>query len=268
MSRIICPYAGCIRSFKLSGHLTKHIHVSHPNGGSLRWTQDVVDHSATILLSQTPVETPPPPILNPDPFSPLDHIIEDEEFQEFNYHPYLTGEKCDREGNPLPPGAPPEPLADVENPWQPFRDEVSFQLADLLFRKIKMSKPNVNELLDLWLLDIKTQFNGDSAPLANHPELVESIDKIREGSAPWNCFESVIEEDLGQDTPDWKKVTYQVWYRNPDTVISNILANCDFANEFDVCPYVRVGPDGKCHLSDFMSGNYAFRHSVCYHAHC
>ncbi|KAK0446242.1 hypothetical protein EV421DRAFT_1890084 [Armillaria borealis] len=51
-----------------------------------------------------------------------------------------------------------------------------------------------------------------------------------------------------------------------DTVISNMLANTDFVNEFDVAPYVHVNAEGKQHWCDFMSGNYAWRHLTQIHA--
>ncbi len=68
--------------------------------------------------------------------------------------------------------------------------------------------------------------------------------------------------DLPQDAPSWQRVEYQIWYRDPDTIISNMLANTDFANEFDVAAYVDVDAEGKRRWCDFMSGNYAWRHSV------
>ncbi|KAL0059223.1 hypothetical protein AAF712_014031 [Marasmius tenuissimus] len=61
---------------------------------------------------------------------------------------------------------------------------------------------------------------------------------------------------------EYKRTKYQVWYRNPNTVISNILSNPDFANEFDAAPYVHLNNEGKRRVSDFMSGNFAFRHST------
>ncbi|KAK1233420.1 hypothetical protein PQX77_003424, partial [Marasmius sp. AFHP31] len=153
------------------------------------------------------------------------------------------------------------PLADINNPWSPFQTEASFRLADHLFRKAEMSKANVNELLDIWYLDVKERFGGDSAPFSNHQHLLQTIDTIRNGDAPWSCYETSCEE-VDPDAPDYYRTTYQVWYRDPDTVISNILSNRDFAQEFDPAPYIHIGRNGKRRVSNFMSGNYAFRHAT------
>lgn len=175
----------------------------------------------------------------------------------------LLGEKCDQHGNPLPPGSPPFPLPTVDNPWDPFAGEVKFRLAELLFKKVEMSQPYIDDLLDIWCLDIRQRFDpAGSGPYDRHQELLNTIDSIRHGSAPWHCFETVVDEDLPPDVPEWQKASYQVWYRDPDTVISNILSNRDFADDFDPAPYVHLGKDGKRRWSDFMSGNFSFRHAV------
>lgn len=149
-----------------------------------------------------------------------------------------------------------------ENPWEPFNDEVSFCLASLLFTKVKMSQPNIDELLDLWYLDVSRRFNGSLAPFGNHNDLLQTIDAIKDGSAPWCCFQTEIEPNLPRDAPEWQKTSYQVWYHDPDTVIANILANGDFAAEFDPAPYIHIDQDGQHRWSDMMSGNFAYRHAV------
>lgn len=125
-----------------------------------------------------------------------------------------------------------------------------------------MSQPNIDELLDLWCLDVQRRFDGDLGPFGTHSDLLQTIDSIRDGSAPWQCFQTEIEENLPATAPEWQKTSYQVWYRDPDTVIANMLSNPDFATEFDTAPYVHIGKDGKRRWSDFMSGNYSFRHAV------
>ncbi|KAE9393343.1 hypothetical protein BT96DRAFT_1051714 [Gymnopus androsaceus JB14] len=140
----------------------------------------------------------------------------------FNFHPFLTGEKCDKDGNVLPPGAPPEPLPEVENPWAPFQDEIAYRLADLVFKKVEMSQPNIDEANPLFILD------GDLGPFGAHGDLLKMIDSIQDGSAPWQCFQTEIEENLPANAPEWRKTSYQVWYRNPNTVIANMLSNPNF----------------------------------------
>lgn len=175
----------------------------------------------------------------------------------------FIGEKCDWHGNIILPNASPESIPDSLNPWGPFEDEVAFWLADLLFKKVEMSRGDIDELINLWCLDIQQRFDlQSSGPFKNHEELLKTIDNIPSGSAPWQCLNTVVEENLSANAPEWQKVSYQVWYSNPDTVISNILANPDFENDFDTSPYVHLGKNGKRCLSDFMSANFAFRHAV------
>ncbi|KAJ3742783.1 hypothetical protein DFH05DRAFT_1495496 [Lentinula detonsa] len=247
MTRIACPYRGCTRTFALQGHLTKHVKSDTHQNGTLRQASSSSQAMAPAL----------------DYFDDCVHQSSFPDPQlEYHFHPFLNGEKCDQYGNTLPPGSPPAPSLQHENTWAPFADEVAFRLASLLFKKVEMSQPNINELLDLWCLDIQRRFNGDSAPFGNHQELLETIDSIQDGSAPWKCLETQIDESFLPDAPEWQKTSYQVWYRDPDMVIANILKNPDFANEFDPAPYVHVGRDGKRRWSNMMSGNFAYRQAT------
>ena len=54
---------------------------------------------------------------------------------------------------------------------------------------------------------------------------------------------------------------YQVWYRNPRTVIHNILVNPDLAGGFDYTPYREFNNDQR-HYCDFMSGDWAWSQCV------
>ncbi len=167
---------------------------------------------------------------------------------------------CDANGVDLPPGTLPLPQPIPDNLFEPFDDEVQFRLADFLFRKVQMSQGNIDELLELWALSQKD--HNTFGPFADHDELYDRIDAIKLGDAPWKCIISEVPSDLPQDAPSWQRVEYQIWYRDPDIVISNMLANTDFANEFNVAAYVDVDAEGKRRWCDFMSGNYAWRHSV------
>ncbi|KAJ7868968.1 hypothetical protein B0H14DRAFT_3132512 [Mycena olivaceomarginata] len=52
---------------------------------------------------------------------------------------------------------------------------------------------------------------------------------------------------------------YEIWYRDPDVVIRNMLGNPDFDGEFDTTPYVELDRHGQRRWSDFMSGNFAWK---------
>ncbi|KAK0433929.1 uncharacterized protein EV420DRAFT_1282903 [Desarmillaria tabescens] len=266
MPRHRCPWIGCNRVFKRAGDLTRHVnsrHRSHPAS---------INHISPI--SRDPSESEPD--ISDYPYRD-DTILDDTELPTSHsqsphssvptpasekpcrtLHPFLTGVKTDRDGHPLPPDTPPPADPPIANVWAPFNGEVQFHLADFLFRKVEMSQSDINELLDLWSLDMHR--HGDDAPFDNHQALYKAIDEIRVGSAPWKCFETVVPDTLGRDAPEWQRRSYQIWFRDPDTVISNILANRDFEKEFDTTPYVDLDATGQRRWSDFMSGNYAWCH--------
>ncbi|KAJ3990642.1 hypothetical protein F5050DRAFT_1555875, partial [Lentinula boryana] len=179
------------------------------------------------------------------------------------------GRICDEDGLPLPDGTPPtNPSSNRNNAWTPFNGEAEFRIADLLFRKEEMSRGNTDELLDIWRLyqmqlvqKTQTEDQTSQAPFIDHTDMFQTIDEIQAGSAPWKCFQTVVDDDLPANAPEWQKTSYQVWYRDPDTVITNILSNPEFANDFDVAPYIHTDKAGKRRWCDFMSGNFAWRHA-------
>ena len=63
--------------------------------------------------------------------------------------------------------------------------------------------------------------------------------------SPWQCFKTLPSDYMEDDAPNWKKQEYEIWSRNPDVVVRNILANPDFDNEFDPAPYVEIDRDGQ-----------------------
>lgn len=104
-----------------------------------------------------------------------------------------------------------------------------------------------------------------STPFDSCRSLYATIDAIGDGDAPWQCLTVSSMSDsnnLSEDAPSWKKQEYEVWYRDPDVVIANLLDNPDFASQFDVAPYVATDSQGKRRWTDFMSGNFAWRRSV------
>ena len=83
------------------------------------------------------------------------------------------------------------------------------------------------------------------------------------GDVPWKCFKTSFDEPIEENAPNWKKQEYDVWYHDPAVVARNMLANADFAMEFDSAPYVELDAKGGRRRSDFMSGNFAWHQSVC-----
>ncbi|KAL0564347.1 hypothetical protein V5O48_017700 [Marasmius crinis-equi] len=275
--RIPCRYEGCTRTFALEGHCTRHINSGIHKDGYLRVRGLQPKANASVAPQATPADTidwadddlPPETSLFDDSFPtgtpPSSPSLPSAQIPngQKKYHPILTSEKCDADGRPLPHNTPPQSPPDVDNPWEPFLGEASYRLADTLFTKAALSGSLLNELLDIWALDIQSRFEDDSgAPFGTQQHLYETIDAIQHGGVRWQCFETQVDVPLVGDVPDYLKTPYQVWYRDPDKVLANILSNPDFANDFDPAPYVHIATNGKRCWSDFMSGNYAFGHAT------
>jgi hypothetical protein len=105
--------------------------------------------------------------------------------------------------------------------------------------------------------------HDDLGPFENYQHLYETIDATKLGDAPWQCIQTKPLAD-GEDALAWARQLYQIWYRDPDVAISNMLYNPDFDGASDTAPYAHLDCDGKRLWHDFMSANFAWRHSVIY----
>lgn len=167
-------------------------------------------------------------------------------------------------GNYLPPNTPPPPRAPAPpDDWAPFDSPQQFELADLLFRKVQMSATNIDELLSIWGLSSGDVDSLNTPPFGTHKHLYDAVDSGTLGSAPWQCLEAGFEGDVPQNAPAWRKKKYEVWYRDPDTILRNMLDNPDFDGQFDYAPYVELDKNCNRRWSNFMSGNYAWKQAVC-----
>lgn len=176
-----------------------------------------------------------------------------------------TGAPCDVDGNTLPPGTPPPPrIAEEPASWSPFKDEVQFRTADFLYRQVEMSAANINELMDLWSTSLeKATLDGEvTGPFGSVEHMYATIDATKQGDVPWKCFVTGWGGQTTSSDPTWKTAEYEVWCRDTDEVVSQLLDNPDFDNQFDYASYVSLNKAGKRTWSDFMSGNYSWRHSV------
>ncbi|KAH9174065.1 hypothetical protein EDB89DRAFT_2113711 [Lactarius sanguifluus] len=184
--------------------------------------------------------------------------------------PYLgcrkkfIGHRCatDINGNVLPEATPPPARSDLPpDDWSPFKDAAQFLLADFLFRKAQMSASNITELFSFWALSVEKY--DIAAPYDSYRTLYATIDAIQDGDAPWQCLSvNAASDDIPEDAPSWKREEYEVWYRDPDVVIRNLLDNPDFASQFDTAPYIMTDTHGERRWSDFMSGHFAWRRST------
>ncbi|KAJ7730745.1 hypothetical protein B0H16DRAFT_1665336 [Mycena metata] len=257
--RIRCLFPDCPKTFKSTYGRTNHCNTVHVNPNTIdvdpvgpELSPEPPSPGAEFGDPQTPprASASPTPPLSPNrpPLSQAQKI----------FHRKMNGVPCDRTGAPLPPGTapPPRSTAPVDD-WSPFEDEVQFKTADFLFQRVEMSQGNIDYLLELWGLSLMK--HGDLGPYDNYQQLYAAIDSIGVGDAPWKCFKTTA-IDPRPDAPDWARQEYEIWYRDPDTVIRNMLDNPDFAGEFDTTPYIELDATGQRRWSDFMSGNFAWKH--------
>ena len=114
--------------------------------------------------------------------------------------------------------------------------------------------------MDIWALD-KAKHN-DIAPFESVEHMYKVIDATKVGDAPWKCFTTSFDGEVTETSASWKHNEYQVWYRDPDVVLHNLLDNPDFDGQFDYEPYIEQDKNGKRHWNNMMSGNFAWHHSV------
>jgi Plavaka transposase len=156
---------------------------------------------------------------------------------------------------------PPRREAQAQGDWAPFHNEVQFELADFLFRDAELSASKVDTLLSLWTRSL-SEFD-EPGPMKDHRELHTLIDSSLLGNVPWQCMVTTFNKDSEDSVASpWTQTTYEIWYRDPETVVSNMLANPDFDGQFDFRPYVDLDEQQRRRWSNVMSGNIAWRHSV------
>ena len=159
----------------------------------------------------------------------------------------------------MPPSPQETPL---EGDWTPFRSEVQFKVADLTYRRAELSAPNIDALLDLWAESFNEFDASQSAPFDNHQDLHATVDSSILGDIPWQCFVTGVSDDIDEHSPNWMRAQYEVWYRDPEAVVSAMLSNPDFDGQFDLCPYIDLDGRGERQWNNVTSGNIAWRHSV------
>ncbi|KAI0278315.1 hypothetical protein BC826DRAFT_1094727 [Russula brevipes] len=176
----------------------------------------------------------------------------------------LSGQPCDEEGYDLPPDTPPPPFTErLPDDYYPYDSLSEFELADFLFRKEQMSGNRIDELMEIWAYHQKTQYGDEETPpFANARDLYNVIDATELGDVPWQAFAVKYSGEIPQDRPNWMSASYEVWFRDPLTVMENQIGNRDFAKEIDYAPKQVFSMGSKRQFSDFMSGNWAWNQAT------
>ncbi|KAG6806075.1 hypothetical protein H0H92_012797, partial [Tricholoma furcatifolium] len=187
-----------------------------------------------------------------DNFEPQAHV---------ELHSHLNGLPCDKDGSFLPEDAPPPPWDHpLFDDFFPYEDRPSFELADILFRRDQMSASNIDDLMQVW----GARHTNNGPPFCDKQDLYDTIDSTPIGGVPWQSFSCQYDgliEDGDAETAPWKFKQFDIWYRDPRLVIRNQLGNPDFKNNMDFCAKRVFDANNKRCYENFMSGNWAWRHS-------
>lgn len=182
------------------------------------------------------------------------------------------GKICDKDGNDLPPNSPPPPPDSgpqrSSDDWFPYESRTQFELADFLYRHNQMSEGNTDFLFTL--MNAMLASHGDQAPFRNHSDMHDTIDATTLGEAPWDHFTlnytGPLPEGVSRENaPGWMTEDHEIWFRDPVTLLENLLANPDFKDEFDYTPYQEYAADGSHRFCDLMSGDWSWREAVIVH---
>lgn len=104
---------------------------------------------------------------------------------------------------------------------------------------------------------------GAAPPFADCADMHEVIDSVPLGDAPWIAFTAQYTGPIpDSEVPTWMTAKYDIWCRDPRTVLRNMLANPDFKDEINYSPYQEYDKDGERQYNNLMSGNWAWRHAV------
>lgn len=185
----------CKRSFRNRSGLTQHVHAKHPRF----WTssrptnhQDVGD-----LHTEEDEEPPADPYHSvPGSDTEVDNGVQpafigpgNNSFR--NYHPGLTGQPCNADGDFLPNGTRLEPRQPKPpDDWSPYSSRLEFELADFIYTRSQISAANLNTLLELWAASLVEA--GGKPMFGSYKEMYWMIDNTRVGDVKWQSFMSSI----------------------------------------------------------------------------
>ncbi|KAF8802194.1 hypothetical protein BYT27DRAFT_7226532 [Phlegmacium glaucopus] len=259
-----CPLReqGCSKRFRSQAGRTYHIRTCHTNHNIVTPPPDSPHGSE----SPMPLSPPPLDVSNPDIPNLASPMLTERSSPhpaqpKKNYHPWLTGTPCDQKGDFLPERTPPPPRSNPgPDDWEPFKDEVQFLIGNFLYWQEEMSAGNIDVLLDLWALNMAK--HDDLGPFSSYEHMYATIDNIKHGDAPWKTFTTSYAGELGPNAPGWQLEDYEVWFRDPDLIVRNMLNNPDFDGQFDYAPYVDLDKAGQRRWNEFMSGNFSWRHAI------
>ena len=129
-----------------------------------------------------------------------------------------------------------------------------------------MSAGDINFMLSLWAASLA--IHDDEPPFSTATTMYNTIDAIPLGDVAWESFSLQYNgvQPAHGNVPSWMEAEYDVWFRDPRTLVHNLLSNPDFVSGFDYAPF-QEHAGGTHRFQDFMSGNWAWKQAVCSHYH-
>lgn len=105
--------------------------------------------------------------------------------------------------------------------------------------------------------------HADEPAFSGHKDLYSVIDATTVGEAPWRSFSAKFSGEIPEGKqPSWMTASYDVWYRDPRTILRTMLANPDFDGEIHYSPTQEFNAHGEREWKDLMSGNWAWNQAV------
>lgn len=128
-----------------------------------------------------------------------------------------------------------------------------------------MSVGDIDFITGLWAASLAV--HDDVPPFKDAKSMHETIDATPLADVPWENFTlnyNGATPNPGPDgeIPSWMTSDYEVWFRDPRTIIQNMISNPDFDGEFDYAPYQEYSGDGQHRFEDLMSGYWAWQQAV------
>ncbi|KAG9316936.1 hypothetical protein JVU11DRAFT_3019 [Chiua virens] len=216
----VCTFPFCNKACRTKGGLKRHSRLHRRHDSCRAPTPDSEHHgSAASDLGGYGSERSGPELA--DQPNPSRHI---------RFHPVLDGSPCDPYGEDLLPSVPLLPFEPcAQGDWTPFTRRAQFELAEFLYQKVQMSAGKTDMLMDI----LASLYDGQDPPFGSHDDLYESIDAIPYGDCPWQSFSVKYSGSLPEDPPSWMLVDYDVWYRDPLSLLEQQFQNPEFADAID-----------------------------------
>lgn len=124
-----------------------------------------------------------------------------------------------------------------------------------------MSGTKIDTLCELWKASL-VQFGG-RPPFLDHADLYNTIDHIEVGGVGWQSFTmQYSDEHPDTDVPSWMDYQHDIFFRDPKTVVEEMLANPDFVGEIDFAPLKEIDSANQRRFQNFMSGDWVWNQAV------